>query len=195
MYTKQSWIHDGKRGERSLGHFDCECGRRVQAGYYDREESFPCECGITYDGHGWILVRGSTEMTTDTRTRHAASPFRDCVEEFDDSVTVINIYGGDGEVAATPRDSTRRPPTASCSPAHRTRWPRWNRCFGLPAPKIRAANGFDGNPRTPPPTPPSRRHGGPHDRPHLHPLRARRGLARAVRPNLSRTPPQLQRVA
>ena len=70
MYTKQSWIHDGKRGERSLGHFDCECGRRVQAGYYDREESFPCECGITYDGHGWILVRGSTEMTTDTHTAH-----------------------------------------------------------------------------------------------------------------------------
>lgn len=40
-------------------------------------------------------------MTTDTRTRHTAGPFRDCVEEFDDSVTVINIYGGDGEVAAT----------------------------------------------------------------------------------------------
>ncbi len=66
MYTKQSWIHDGKMGERSLGHFDCECGRRVQAGYYDRDETFPCECGITYDGHGWIIVRSSGRLFTES---------------------------------------------------------------------------------------------------------------------------------
>ena len=56
---KQSWIHDGPMGQPSDGHFNCECGRRIQAGQFDGKSPalYPCECGLTYTATGWIISR------------------------------------------------------------------------------------------------------------------------------------------
>ena len=58
---------------------------------------------------------------------------------------MINIYGGDGEVAATPRDSTRRPANGKLFASAPDLLAALEQMLRPSAPKIRAANGFDGN--------------------------------------------------
>ena len=55
-FTKSAWIHDGKTGQVSTGHFNCPCGTRVQSGVYADGENHRCpNCGRLYDSKGWIL--------------------------------------------------------------------------------------------------------------------------------------------
>jgi len=57
--VKAAWIRrqDVPAGQPATGHFDCECGRNVQAGILGEGPDIQCECGITYSNTGWIRQR------------------------------------------------------------------------------------------------------------------------------------------
>lgn len=55
-FQKVAWIHDGKPGERSAGHFICPCGQRFDGIWYGVSEPCICACGRTIDNRGNISV-------------------------------------------------------------------------------------------------------------------------------------------
>lgn len=58
-YTKRAWIRrqDVPAGQPATGHFDCECGNQIEAGFYGQGPDLKCECGLTYSNTGWIRER------------------------------------------------------------------------------------------------------------------------------------------
>lgn len=55
MKVKAAWIRDNvPPGKPAPGHFACECGRKVKAGFYGEGPSVACGCGLRYGNTGWI---------------------------------------------------------------------------------------------------------------------------------------------
>lgn len=56
MKLKTAWIHDGKEGDKSFGHFNCDCGNKIENVEYGDIEFYDCVCGKTYSSKGWLVL-------------------------------------------------------------------------------------------------------------------------------------------